>query len=245
MPCSRACSSVSPNERDVRACRTSRAGCRCTRSGGSPGRRRPRRRSRPRRTPCGRARGRARGRRSRRRPWRDVRSAPSTSISPLSSSLTPASSRPSALDVGPAAGGDHEAVGLAGLVAVGEGDLVVAASATFSTSVPVWTSMPCLLEPALGDLGDVGVLGRQHAVERLEQQHLGAEPRRTPRRSRRPTRRRRRRRSSPAAPRAPTPPRCRSRGRRTACPGSAWAPSRSRARPPWPRSRCRRSCRRP
>ena len=35
--------------------------------------------------------------------------------------------------------------------------------------------MFCLREPAPGDLGDVGVLGREHAVERLEQQHLGAE----------------------------------------------------------------------
>ena len=30
-------------------------------------------------------------------------------------------------------------------------------------------------ELAAGDLGDVGVLGREHAVERLEQQHVGAE----------------------------------------------------------------------
>ena len=34
-----------------------------------------------------------------------------------------------------------------------------------------------MAERAPGDLGDVGVLGRQHAVERLEQQDLGAEPR--------------------------------------------------------------------
>ena len=33
-----------------------------------------------------------------------------------------------------------------------------------------------LLEAALGELGDVGVLGRQHAVEALEQHHLCAEP---------------------------------------------------------------------
>ena len=33
-----------------------------------------------------------------------------------------------------------------------------------------------LLEPALGRLGDVGVLGRQNAIERLEQQHLDSEP---------------------------------------------------------------------
>ena len=33
-----------------------------------------------------------------------------------------------------------------------------------------------LLQAALGELGDVGVLGRQHPLERLEQQHLDAEP---------------------------------------------------------------------
>ena len=42
-----------------------------------------------------------------------VRSAPSTSIRPSSSSLTPASVEAEALDVGAAAGGDDEPVGLA------------------------------------------------------------------------------------------------------------------------------------
>ena len=94
----------------------------------------------------------------------------------------------------------------------------------------MWIVDVLLGQPAAGDLGDVGVLGRQHAVERLEQQHLGPHARRRPTRSRRPTRRRRRRRSCRAAPRAPMPPRCRSRGRRTRCPGSASASSRWRAR---------------
>ena len=80
------------------------------------------------------------------------------------------------LDVGPAAGGDDQVVGLALLVAVGERDLVVVRLDVLDQRPGVDRHV-LLGELAPGDLGDVGVLGREHAVERLEEQHLGAEPR--------------------------------------------------------------------
>ena len=73
------------------------------------------------------------------------------------------------LDVGAAAGGDDQPVHLARLVAVGERARCASADSMSVTSVLVWTVDALPLEAALGELGDVGVLGRQHAVERLEQ----------------------------------------------------------------------------
>ena len=124
---------------------------------------------------------------------------------------------PEALDVGAAAGGDDEVVGLARLVAVGERDLVVAATGRSRSASRCGSSMFCLASARPADLGDVGVLGRQHAVERLEEQHLGAEPPvgggdlRARRAGADDGERLR------AAPRAPRRPRCRSRARRTPC----------------------------
>ena len=86
-------------------------------------------------------------------------------------------------DVGAAPGGDHEPVSFAGLAtgfaagaAVGELDARLARLDVVDQRVGVDLD-PLFLEPALDELGDVGVLGRQHAVERLEQQHLAAEAR--------------------------------------------------------------------
>ena len=77
------------------------------------------------------------------------------------------------LDVGPAPGGDHEPVDLALLVAVGERDRRVAGLHVLDERAGV--DLDVLLgERAAGDLRDVGVLGREHAVERLEQEHLRA-----------------------------------------------------------------------
>ena len=48
---------------------------------------------------------------------------------------------------------------------------------TLATGVPVCTAMPWRFRPRSTSLRDVGVLARQHAVERLEQQHLAAQAR--------------------------------------------------------------------
>src|SRR5215218_452726 len=82
---------------------------------------------------------------------------------------------PERLDVGPAPGGDDEVVRLALLVAVGERDLVVVRLHVLDQRPRVDRHV-LLGELAAGGLGDVGVLGREHAVERLEEQHVGAEP---------------------------------------------------------------------
>ena len=80
------------------------------------------------------------------------------------------------LDVRPAARGDDEVVGLAALLAVLEGDGAVAGDDVGHERLRV--HLHALLgETAAGHLGDVGVLGGQHAVERLEQHHLRAEAR--------------------------------------------------------------------
>ena len=79
-------------------------------------------------------------------------------------------------DVRPAPGGDDEPVDLAGLVAVAERDALVAGDDVLDERVGV-DRHALALEPTLGDAGDVGVLGRQDAVERLEQQHVDAEAR--------------------------------------------------------------------
>ena len=73
------------------------------------------------------------------------------------------------LDVGRAAGRDHEPVDLGGS-AMGEAHGRIR---PWTASTACRVDVDALaLEAALDDLGDVGVLGRQHAVERLEQQHL-------------------------------------------------------------------------
>ena len=83
---------------------------------------------------------------------------------------------PERLDVGPAAGGDDEVVGLGRLAVVGEGDLVVLRLDVLDQRAGV--DLHALLgQPAAGELGDVGVLEREDAVDRLEQRDLGAEPR--------------------------------------------------------------------
>src|SRR6476469_9103017 len=81
---------------------------------------------------------------------------------------------PEALDVGPAAGGDDQPVGLALLVAVGERHRAVARLHVLDERLGVDLDA-LLLEAALGELGDVGVLGGQHALERLEELDLEAE----------------------------------------------------------------------
>src|SRR3954471_6342047 len=83
---------------------------------------------------------------------------------------------PEPLDVGAAAGGDDEPVGLAGLALEGEGAARVGGLDVLHERAGVHLD-PLLLEAALGELGDVGVLGRQHAVERLEEGDLHAEAR--------------------------------------------------------------------
>jgi hypothetical protein len=80
------------------------------------------------------------------------------------------------LDVGPAAGGDDEPVGTVVLAAEGERAVVVVALDVLDEGAGVELDA-LLLEPALGELGDVGVLGRQHAVERLEELDLRAQAR--------------------------------------------------------------------
>ena len=83
---------------------------------------------------------------------------------------------PEPLDVGAAAGGDHEVVDLGPLLAVGEADRVLADAHVRRRGARV--DLDALaLEAALDQPRDVGVLGRQHALERLEQQHLAAQPR--------------------------------------------------------------------
>jgi hypothetical protein len=83
---------------------------------------------------------------------------------------------PEALDVGAAAGGDHEPVDLSGLVAVLEADLVVAGLDVLDLGTGVDVDA-LLAQPAPDDLGDLGVLGRDDTVEGLEQHHLRAEAR--------------------------------------------------------------------
>ena len=56
----------------------------------------------------------------------------------------------------------------------GERDLVVGALHVLDERARVDVDV-LLRQPAPDDLGDVGVLGREHAVERLEQQDLGAQ----------------------------------------------------------------------
>ena len=106
---------------------------------------------------------------------------------------------PEALDVGRAAGGDHEPVDLARLAAVLEGARSVVGRLDVLDERRRVDLDALLLEAALGELGDVGVLGRQDAVEaprRAGPRRRGA---RTRWRSRCPTRRRRRRPSWRAA----------------------------------------------
>ena len=149
----------------------------------------------------------------------DVRSAPSTSIRPLSSSFDAGVVEAEALDVGAAAGGDDEPVGLALLAAVGERDARRRRVSTFSTSVSVWTSMPCFLKPrsASFEMSASSVGSTRSSAS--NSMHLGAEARvgggdlRARRAGADDGERAR------AARSAPTPPRCRSRGRRTCVPG--------------------------
>ena len=139
---------------------------------------------------------------------RYVRSAPSTAMSPRSSSLTPGGVEPERLDVGAAARGDHEPVDLGRLVAVGERHAAVGALDVLDERARV-DLHALLLQPALDELGDVGVLGRRRRGRAPRRAGPRCRAARTRWRSRRRTRRRRRRRSSWAAPRTPTPPRCR------------------------------------
>ncbi len=119
----------------------------------------------------------ARGRRSRRRLAVDVRSAPSTSTRPCVVELDARLVEPEPLDVGAAAGGDDEPVDLARLAAVREGARSSSVVWTSSTNVAGVDLDALLLEAALGELGDVGVLGRQDAVEALEEPDLDAQAR--------------------------------------------------------------------
>ncbi len=109
-------------------------------------------------------------------PSREVRSRPSTLIRPRSSRSMPASSSPSPSTSGAAAGGDAP------------GSRTPRVSPLNETFTPTCRGLGALdlragLDPhvLLLDLprarpGDVLVLERQDLVERLEQQHLGAEP---------------------------------------------------------------------
>ena len=81
---------------------------------------------------------------------------------------------PEALDVGAAAGRDHQPVDLGRVVAERQRHLVVGALDVLHLRAGVDRDV-LLAEPARGDLGDVRVLGRQHAVEHLEQEHLAAQ----------------------------------------------------------------------
>ena len=82
-----------------------------------------------------------------------------------------------ALDVGAAAGGDHEVVDLRALLAVGERHAAARSACTSPIGAAGVDVDALALEAALDQARDVRVLGRQHAVERLEQDHLAAEPR--------------------------------------------------------------------
>ena len=80
------------------------------------------------------------------------------------------------LDVGRAAGGDDEPVGARRLAGDGERDRVVAGLDVLDEDAGADLD-PLLLEAALGDLRDVGVLGRQHAVEALVERDVRAQAR--------------------------------------------------------------------
>ena len=107
--------------------------------------------------------------------WCAARRRPCTR--PRSSSSTPASSRPSAVDVRAAAGGDHQVVDLGRLRAVGEAHAGARRPARPRSGVPVWTAMPWRLRPRSTRREMSASSAGQHAVEHLQQQHLAAQPR--------------------------------------------------------------------
>src|SRR4051812_43456908 len=82
--------------------------------------------------------------------------------------------QPEALDVGAAPGRDDEPVDLGALATVGELHARVARLDVLDRGAGDDLDA-LLLEAALGDLGDLGVLARQHAVDHLQEVDLGAE----------------------------------------------------------------------
>ena len=78
------------------------------------------------------------------------------------------------VNVGTAAGGDDDVVGLTGLLAVLEADRALGGDDVPDEHTRVHVDA-LLLETTLGDPGDVSILGRQHPVEGLEQLDLGTQ----------------------------------------------------------------------
>ena len=107
-----------------------------------------------------------------------MRSAPSTLHQAALVELDAGLGEAEPVDVGAAPGGDHEVVDLeSGVLAVREGHARLRPPCTSAIGSPVCTSIALALEAALDQARDVGVLGRQHAVERLDQAHLAAQAR--------------------------------------------------------------------
>ena len=96
-------------------------------------------------------------------PSREVRSRPSTLISPRSSRSMPASSRPRPSTSGAAAGGDHQVVELLGLAVAGHRHRRVRALHLLHLRAGLDAHV-LLLDLAGAGLGDLGVLERQDLV---------------------------------------------------------------------------------
>ena len=103
--------------------------------------------------------------------------APSTLHEPALVELDAGLGQAEALDVGAAAGGDHQVVDLGRARRRRRSDTVLSPVCTSATSVPVWTAMPWRLRPRSTSREMSASSRRQHAVERLEQQHLAAQAR--------------------------------------------------------------------
>ncbi len=132
------------------------------------------------------------------------------------------------LHVGPAPGGDHEVVDLGGLArAVGEAHARLAGLHVLDRG-PGEDLDALALEAALHQARDVGVLGGEHAVEHLEQQHLAAQAREAGGDLRAGGPRSHDGQARGQLAGAPTPARCRARARRAPRRGSSARPSRSR-----------------
>ncbi len=108
-----------------------------------------------------------------------VRCAPSTRTRPRSSSPTPAAARPSPSTSGAAARGDHQVLDLSGdgrrPRAGDRADARRLADLHVGDRGARVDAHAVAAQAALDQARDVGVLGGEHAVEHLEQQHLAAQ----------------------------------------------------------------------